>query len=219
MKNIVLGIFLFACILGLCSGCTTMNMPPFPKRTAESCEFHLKKDGVTIGIHPITDKSEIMERFEFDLPSKGLLQILFVVYNQNDTSSFIIDREKILVANAAGGPGRPSQRKEVTAEQFDNGHTCNMVGGILTSLLFLPALPLACYGGKLMCDTIVIEYNLGDKEFYSRTLDPGQSAQGYIYFQYPPGGMPAGDYHVKADLKDSATGQVTPFNLPFKFTP
>ena len=82
----------------------------------------------------------------------------------------------------------------------------------------MAAAPLLFAGLKMASNATVIQHNLADKEFYSRTLGPGEKAQGFVYFQFPKESPPSGNYHVVAEVKTSAGGKGTTFDFPVNLT-
>src|SRR5438132_14385297 len=83
-KPIVLRVrqYLAICLVApLLVGCGTMGVTQFKTRNAGSYANTAEKNGVTIGIQPITDKREVKETFKMNLLEKGLLPILLVAEN------------------------------------------------------------------------------------------------------------------------------------------
>jgi hypothetical protein len=76
------------------------------------------------------------------------------------------------------------------------------------------AAPLLFEGMQMESNASVIEFNLGDKEFYTRTLGPGEKAQGFVYVQLPKGSLPSGDYRLVARARNAATCEAIDFDLP-----
>lgn len=185
------------------AGCATMIVTPFTTGSADSYKQHEQKNGVIVGIHPMTTTGEIKDMFEVNLLDEGLLPILVVVENQSTSAaSFIIAKDKVYVLNKTTGIITTSQLKELS-------HTTETVLVILSPLVF---------GTNAYDNRIVIQQNLADKEFYSQTLGPGEKAQGFIYFQFPKESSPSGNYHVVVEAKKSATDETTTFDFPVNLT-
>ena len=193
-----------------------MSVTPLTTGNAASYTQHEQKNGVAVGIHPITDKGEIKDMFKVNLLDKGLLPILVVAENQSASASFIIAKEKIVVLSETTGTTNTSQRKEVTSGTA--GTAVGIAGAVLVGAGSLAAAPLLFAGLKMASNATVIQHNLADKEFYSRTLGPGEKAQGFVYFQFPKESPPSGNYHVVAEVKNSATGEATTFDFPVNLT-
>lgn len=168
----------------LATGCATMEVTKLPTRNADTYAQHAEKDGVTVAVRPLTDEREIKDMFKVDLRAKGLLPILLVAENHSAASSFILAKDKVSVLDETTGLASSSRQTKVASD----------TGGAVTATVGAAAisLPLVVAGLKLASDATVIQHNLADKELYSRTLGPGQKAQGFIYFQYPRGTTPSG---------------------------
>src|SRR5882672_10825028 len=85
-KPIVLrvGQWLVICLLvPLLVGCGTMEVTQLKIQNAGSYANTAEKNGVTIGVQPITDKREVKETFKVNLLEKGLLPILLVAENHS----------------------------------------------------------------------------------------------------------------------------------------
>ncbi len=208
-------------LLVLGSGCSTMKEPPLTTGSADSYTQHEQTNGMVVGIRPMTDKREIEDMFKVNLLDKGLLPILVVAENQSPAASFIIAKDKLFVLNEGTGTASSSRRKKVTSGAGDalEGTGAVMVasGGLALPLLVIGA-PLLFTGEQKASNASVIEFNLADKEFYSRTLGPGEKAQGFVYFQFPKKSPPSVNYHLVAEVKNPATGEATTFDLPLNLT-
>ena len=204
-------------LLILGSGCSTMKVAPLTTSNATSYTQHEEIDGLVVGIRPMTDKREIEDMFKVNLLDKGLVPILVVTENQSPSASFIIAKNKLCVQNGATGSSSSSQRKKVTSS---TGEVMANTGGVMVALggfalpLLIIGMPIEFTGMQKASNASMIEFNLADKEFYSRTLAPGEKAQGFVYLQFPKDAPVAGNYHVVAEVQNSATGETTTFDLP-----
>jgi len=203
-------------LLFLLSGCTTMSVAPLKTGDADSYTQHEQKNGLVIGIRPMTDKREIKDMFKNNLLDNGLLPILVVAENQSASASFVIAKEKVFVLNEDTGTTSRSQTTEVASG--DAGTAIGLTGAVLDLANPVLAAPMIIAGAKMASNATVIQYNLADKEFYSRTLGPGEKAQGFVYFQFPKDSPPSGNYHIVAQVKDPSTGGTTTFDFPVNLT-
>jgi len=184
-----------------------MSVPKLETRNADACEHHIEQAGLVVGVHAITDKAEADQVFNANLLNKGILPILLVAENRNASDSFIITKEKVYVVDEQTLANAKSQRKDVTSGQVAAGTVMTLVGPLFVGL-------------KMLSDATVIQHNLADKEFYSRTLAPGQKAQGFIYFQFTnPASLARTNYHVVAQVKDSSADKIIPFDLKLQLAP
>lgn len=195
---------LLGSVVLLAPGCRTMSVPKLESQQADLYAQHKEIGGLVVAVNPMTQREEIKQNFNTDLLDEGLLPILVVAENRNPSSSFIIAKEKVFVLNEDTGATNASGSKRVAVGQATTGGVLSVVGaGGLVGLI----------GAKLGSDAQVIQHNLRDKEFYSRTLEPGQKAQGFIYFQFTQKTPPSGSYHLVAQIKNSSTDEVTPFDF------
>jgi len=188
-----------------------MKVTKLEHRAPENCTYHAQQNGIVIGIHPVTDKREVKDIFKTDLRSKGVLPILLVAENRNSSSSFVLAKDNVSILDEVTGLASVSRQTTVTSETA--GGAISVVGAAAISA------PLLAVGMKMASDATVIQHNLGGKEFYTRTLGPGQNAQGFLYFQHPKESPPVGIYHVIVHAHDSTTGGLLPFDFKMTLAP
>ena len=214
----------------LFAGCSTMTVPPLTTGSADSYAQHQQKDGLVIGVQPMTDKKQVEDEFKVNLLEHGLMPILLVVENQNPASSFIVAKENVAVLNGITGTtntapvDKTAQRAQVASGATSAGQaTGDAAIGVMSVAIAIPgadvlAVPLIIASAKLSSDATVVQYGLADKEFYSRTLGPGEKAYGFLYLQFPKVSPPSGEYHVIAKVKNAATRDETAFDFPVNLT-
>src|SRR5260221_11522436 len=200
----------FLPIFLLQAGCSTMSVPELKTGRADSYLKHEEKAGLTIGTQALTDRRQIKDTFKINMLDKGLLPILLVAENQSASASFILAKDKVFVFSEANLTTNTYRAEKVTSET--PGGAVAIAGASLIAATSLAGAQLLLAGLKMASDATVIQHNLADKELYSRTLGPGQKAQGFIYFQYPKENPPSGAYHVLVEVKDSSTGEPTTFD-------
>jgi len=188
------------------NGCATASKLP-----TNADEKYQEIDGLVVGVDPMTDKDEVKCNFGENLLAKGVLPIKLRARNFNTNASFIVAREKIQILcestnsihssrqASAGKDFSVVPRSQLLAEAAAHG-----------TLIFLAELMSDREGPVIDRKR---EYNLSSKEFYTRTLGPGQKAEGILFFRFQKGASPSGIYHFIAQLKNTATGVVTPFDF------
>ena len=206
------------CLALLVTGCATTSVQR-PAATIEPKKLEI--DGLMFMAQPMTDIAELKRTFKVNLLVKGVLPIKLTVENRNPSKSFTIDREKVLVMtekSAGTNSARPGEiARDLSTYNVNKGQ---QLGGAVGASLAMPlvAVPLfflvvaASPATGAVIDRAA-EFNLTGKEFYTRTLDPGRRAEGFVYFRLPKEGMLAGPCHVVAQVKNAVTGQITPFDL------
>ena len=203
------------CLLGLLVISCTMSLPESQVRPTESYQLTTEHNGLLIAVHPVTDSTELQETFRVNLLDKGILPILVVADNRHSSTSFVLDKNKVTVVNRALLESGASQRGRVTSET--PGGAIGMAGATVGIVSPVVGLPLVIVGLKMLSDAQVIEHNLGEKAFYSRTLDPGQKAHGYIYVPLREGASALEHHHLLVEAVDSSTGEAVTFNFPLTY--
>ncbi len=202
----------------LAAGCGTMKVTPLATNQASSYTQHEEKNGLVIGIQPMTDRREIQDMFKVNLLEHGLLPILLVVQNQSASDSFIVPKEQITVLGGATGSTNTSHEADIASGAKAAGEATGFAAGAIILASPVVAAPLIIASLKLGSDATVVQYNLADKEFYTRTLGPGEKAQGFLYFRFPKTSPPSGAYHIIISARNPASGKTTAFDFPVNLT-
>ena len=215
-RRVCAGTFLVlvaACGL-LPTGCTTMNVPPMTIGSVESYPLNSEARGLVVAVHPVTSEAEVDATFNSDLLGKGVVPILVVIENRNPSASFVIAKDQVAVVDTSSAASTTSALPKVASSTA--GGATQAAGFVAILAAPVLAVPLVVAGLKMASDAQVIQHNLADKAFYSRTVGPGEKAHGYIYFQVPKGTELAGHHHVLIEVRDSATNEPLTFDFPIE---
>ena len=193
------------------SGCTTMSVPMLKVRGVESYELRQEQRGLIIAAHPITAQQEIDGILKVDLQEKGILPILVLAENRAASKSFILDRRRIETGKGNDSALTRAKRQEIGASP--GGQAMAAIGAVLLVPTIILSAPLMFNGTKMVSDATVVEHNLGDKEFYSRTLDPGQQMWGVIYLALDEGPRRQGPYVLRLNPIDTETSETLSFTF------
>jgi len=193
------------------TGCSTMKVTPLTASQADSYPKHQEVNGIVVGIQPMTDAKEIKDTFKVNLLDKGVLPVLVVVENKRPDTSITIVKDKVCLRDQAAGTSSLPERKKVTS---DTGKGLAAAGAVLVACCVIPAIPVLFEGMQMNSNASIIEFNLGDEEFYTHTLGPGEKAQGFVYFQLVGGTSTSGNYHLIAEVNDPASHEATTFDFP-----
>jgi hypothetical protein len=190
------------------AGCATQ---PTERARVVSEQYSKEMDGLVLSVQPLTTAEEVRGVFGGNILRDGVLPIRLSTENRNASSSFLIPREKIAVLSDASGATNSLERGatgrtvgSITAGQAVGGFAAAGAGPLLILVAALTAK-----------DTVDpnIEHNLTGKEFFTRTLGPGQRTSGYIYCFYQKEKPPAGHYRVRAEVKNTASGAIFPIEF------
>jgi hypothetical protein len=210
----ILNSFLLAGCL-MWAGCTTPSGGSAP---IASKHYSQEVDKLVITVQPLTTGPEVRSVFGANILQNGVLPIRISTDNQNGMSSFIVPREKIVVMNGVTGATSSSARGTAGREVGSVS-----AGQALGGLALAGAGPLLILAVAATAKDSVdpnVEHNLTGKEFFTRTLGPGQRANGYIYCKFQKGKPPEGAYRIVAEVKNSATGATIPveFDINIQIT-
>lgn len=164
------GLSIVVLFTGLMTGCITMDIPPDKVRPLDAYPLKVEQQGLTIAVSALGRK-EAKEVFGTDLLDDGVLPILIMAENRNPSTSFVLAKSKVLVADANAVP----------SGKTGVGQTKEAVGGVLSAAGVILMSPLALVGTKLSSDAGTVSHGMGLKELQSHTVDPGQQVHGYVY--------------------------------------
>jgi hypothetical protein len=165
-------------------------LPPYEAQSIDNYKNIQVKDGLVVAMHPIIDAQESERYFGTDLLSSHILAVLLLSENRAPSSSFILSKEHISLG--AGLPEVQQARDKVRSEAA--GEAVAWTGAVLISPLMMGIAM------KLLSDATVINHNFKAREFQTKTLSPGQRAEGFLYFQLPEKKKLPGQWviHIKA---------------------
>lgn len=193
------------------ASCATMTIPEDKARAVESYELKTESRGLFVAVHPLL-KQEIEKTFKTDLLKRGILPVLIVAENHSKLTSFVITKDNMIVVDQDALEGTAFDRSAVESGLGKTGNVLATTGAALGGLLPLLA------GMKMGSDATVIQHNLGTKEFQSRTIDPGEKAHGYVYFQFPEGSQAKpNELHVFVEATDCANYQPITFHFAINY--
>ena len=212
-RNSISPLFRFMCIfIAVLSlhACTTMKIPDYPKSSVNSLPNSITIDGLTIAVQPVTNKEDLEKYFGTDLYSLKIVPIYIVAENANATSSFLLSKEKVSLQN-----------KKVTSSLTEGartkGKSATGEGMEIASLVFaggLAGLALERVGMKMVSDAEVVKCNLGAKEMQTRTVSPGKSVDGFVYFKLPDEGGGLENWIILIEAKELGSGTIHQFKFP-----
>ena len=164
------GLSIIVLVTGLMAGCMTMDIPADKIQPLSAYPVKLEQQGLTIAVNAL-NKKEIDAVFGTNLLDDGILPVLVVAENRNPSTSFVLPKNKVVVADA----------NAVSSGKTGVGQTKEAVGDTLSAAGVLLMSPLALVGTKLSSDAGTVSHGMGLKELQSHTVDPGQQVHGYVY--------------------------------------
>lgn len=185
----------------------------------------MENNGLVFSVQSLIDKDKLKRIYKVNLTARGVLAVKVKLENLNPTETFIIAKEDVLVLNdqfAATNSARPF---DIAYDLFNRHVTkgtqmAEATGQAIVASLELPVISLPIFliiGAVAPVPGDVIdkmdEFRITGNQFYTHTLDPGQRAEGIVYFRLPKKGIPLGPFHLLAQARNSLTGQIIPFDI------
>ena len=178
--TIIRGNHLILALYMMCTslyGCSTMQIPDYPQVAAASLVNAATKEGLCIGARALTNKADLEQYFGTDLTELKVLPVYIVAENTNLSTSFLLSKDQVSLVHAKTGDTAASGDSAVTGDSTA-AVVYTVLGTITTPLLVFPAM-------KANSDATVIKHNILVKALQTRTISPGKSVNGFLYFTLP----------------------------------
>ena len=184
----------------LFAGCTTLKLPPFEPMSLDAYGNRQTKEGLTIGLRPLTDSKESRQYFGTDLLAKHVLAVDVSAFNAGP-ASYVLAKDKCSVQ----GPN-PRAAGSSAPESPRAGETLVYAGEAAF-------MPLFIAGVKAGSDATVINESFRDKELQVHTLSPGGAVRGCLYFQFPQTSTLPDRCRLHLEVVELKTKAVTTFDF------
>jgi len=188
-----------ALILSIATACAADKETPFKAEPAASYAAHQTASGITIGVEPYTRSENVKVAFgKLDPNEHGVLPVLVVIQNDADKTIRLSNMKVEFL-----GPNREhieaTPAKEV--RYLQGPRQPNVISGPAGKVKVLK-------GKKNPLDAWEIE----GRAWAAQMLPPGNSANGFFYFQTPL--LPHGTVYVSG-LAEAGTGkEILYFEIP-----
>lgn len=196
-----------------------------PQATTPHPSHFQSKDGLVIGIKPLTDSQENEKYFDIDLLSRGVLAIFVSVHNQGEPGSFILLKERFTLQTA--------QREEHTVKSLPQRKpsvrdTTQHIAGTALTGVGVVAFIVSLGGGGLLGAPFFyaaekidpIEANEARtktkfewQELPAKTISLREDARGFVYFPRPPGFPGPGQWVLHLEAQDINSKEVKAFDF------
>jgi len=191
--RIALSLLLTICFVSY--GCTTMKIPDYPKTDVASFGNALTKNDLCIAVRAITNKEDLERYFGADLSKLKILPVYVVADNKSVSTSFLLSKDHILLQHKKTGDN--VQKGAAPATGHSTGGEVAAVIGTATL-----SLPLLFVGLKAISDATVVKQNLAAKALQTRTVSPGKSVDGFVYFTLPKETIPLAEWSISVHVKE-----------------
>ena len=187
----------FSLVMLGCSHTLAPNVAVKPTSQYQLCQ---EREGLKVAVDPFFEEERIKTFFGTDLISHGVLPVLVVIENNHPNSGFLFDKRNFSIVMK--GEDSDSQRgtddiihkyqKLLDFEKYPGlfigmGAIAIvnpiMLPPIVTPIMLTPVVVLGFYDTKKESDNAKINQNLMRKAFLDKTIFPGGSHSGFLYFQ------------------------------------
>lgn len=189
-------LFLFTSCL---YGCAPLEIRPqkdISPNTSKNEKFRERVSDLQISLDPFFEKERLHEYFGEDLISIGILPVFVIAKDYSSNKSFLIEKGqfKVITIGQTQSDGKNSvdrltqknyQDRTLLNTKAKEGYSELRSGALIGSsfpILLPVALSMMNTGDQRINDAIVASENISRKEFVDRTIYPGESHQGFIYF-------------------------------------
>lgn len=165
------------------TNCATMAIPDYPKTPVDTYKNMTIKENLHLSAQAMTDKADLKKYFGTDLSAHNIVPIHLIAENKSHSSSFIVAKDRMSFKH------RSQTDTLATGGRVDGkspgGEALAIGGGV--SLIVVPVLtPVLLFSGfKAISNAAVVKHNFAAKELQARTISPGKSINGFVYFSFP----------------------------------
>ena len=213
---------LFALIMAssLFYGCATPQpLAPYVLGSSGGRVVHGSGPGVQISAEVVTNPQTLKDYFGVSSPSLGVLTIFIKAENTGGADSVLLEKTEMQLTADSGTQGENGDPLKKRGDILNSGQFAKQTAtdAVVVGLLAGPAFaPFALLGAmdaahKAKADT---DYNFMKWEFRTATLEPGQAANGFVYFGGNTAALPP-DNHLLVTVHDLSKQTTNIVNIPF----
>jgi hypothetical protein len=180
------------------SGCGWWDRQPAYTPGAIPQSSGAKDDTASVAAYILSDRNEQRKYFGVDLTSNGVIPVFLQITNASK-GNLIFERDRIQVANANDTLSASERAKNPV---YGTGAKV-VTGAAVASLVLMSAAGVVLFmpiAGKMAADNAAFRRNVIEKEFYSRTLLPGETANGFIFLSSKDNTATGAGYDLKVIL-------------------
>ena len=175
--------------------------------------------GVQVSAELVTNPQTLKDYFGVSSPSLGVLTVFVKAENTGGTVSILLEKTEMQLTADSGTQGENGNPLKNRGDILNSGQFAKKTaaGAVVVGLLAGPAFaPFALLGAmdaahKAKAST---DYNFMKWEFRTATLEPGQAANGFVYFGGNTAALPL-DGHFLVTVHDLSNQTTNIISIPF----
>jgi hypothetical protein len=206
-------------LLMLATGCASTSLVPYKPQPIDDYKNVQTKNGLAIAVDSKLDDQGGAKHFGVDLAAANVIPVYVIAENRHPSLNIVLLRERILLVSEQFEIA-PTREKVASTP----GRTGTGVGlgdpGIMATyppvlIGMLVAAPFMLISAHRQRNKEELAYRLSSQEFHSRTLAPGQSAAGFVYFQVPKDARLTTQWFIRLEGSTADSEEVTRFEFRF----
>jgi hypothetical protein len=176
------------------SGCAKKKVvPDLVVSPAQQYKYCFDQEGLRIAIDPFFEEERIRLYFGGDLISRGILPVLIIIENNDNKTGYLLERNAIQLQDSQQGasdrvaysrepaivyPLRPLNILEILLNPTPFGAITLTARALSGNPIMKPDID-----DDVVLEAHMLNENLKKKAFVDRTVFPGESHSGFVYFQ------------------------------------
>lgn len=167
-----------------------VKIQKFETPISTQIKFTTEQAGLRISADPYKDDKRLQDHFGCDLLSRGVLPIFILLENLRTEDGYVLVKEKTRLVMMESPTDKQNFKNMETHElQKITDVQERSAPGLLTaaSPLFLPLFPVAIgaalVDGRRIWNEQLIRKNMEDKNLTDKTIYPGASHSGFLFFR------------------------------------
>lgn len=208
-KTLLNSFVMVGCLVLLGAGCMMKQIPRYNPALPSSTSSSRESRGIRVTVDPFLDKARTEQFFRVHAIKEGIAILHLQVSNSGPAATVLVNKDdfKILFANSDASGSAVEVDRDTAA-----GEAVALTGAALISL------PMLFAGGKLLSDASVVRHNFTSNEFHSQTLAPGETAEGFVYFQVDRKKHPSFDGTFVFAFRHLQTQSTETLRFPITYT-
>jgi hypothetical protein len=169
---------------------------------------------LNIAVQPMTDKDEQEKYFGRVLTDQGVLAVYVIAENRSPSSSYVLSTEKISLFKI----DNKQALAKATREDVADPNVGNIIGWIgmpfcLGGVTVIITLIFLSVGKSITQNALTTQSSITCNDLYTRTISPGKSVNGFVFFKLPDGKMNGKELLLSVQAAELGT----PLILNFEF--
>lgn len=176
-------------VILLLGGCLARTLPLYSPQAASSYPYFQVKDGIAIGVKPLTDSQESEKYFDTDLLSRGILAIFVSAENREAPGPFLLLKDRFTLQTDLREEHQVSNREQAGSGTLATTQNVMDVMAVIGYLGFygLGGIPFATISSSINEHEERVKAKFVTEELQAKTISLGEETHGFVYFRRPSG--------------------------------